>query len=157
MLFSCRFPGLREVASYFLKFPSFGSGFFLLGMFLDSFFFGWVGDGFRVFCPAYPPLSVGAGLGNPATHLWHRTRFRSCELGLGSSSRVPCYFSFRPTDPPPARELGAIWITLTTPAGEQDRLVSCVNTFAFPSALSRPTHVAGDMAMAFVDDLFLPL
>ena len=29
--------------------------------------------------------------------------------------------------------------------------------FAFPSALSRPTHVAGGMAMAFVDDSFLPL
>ena len=41
-----------------------GSGLFLLGVFLGRlfvFFLGLVGDGFRVFCPAYPPRSV-AGL-----------------------------------------------------------------------------------------------
>ena len=29
-----------------------------------------------------PPLSVGAGLSNRATHLWHITRFPSCRLGF---------------------------------------------------------------------------
>ena len=73
----------------------FGSFFFLLGVFLVCFFLGWVGDGFCVFCPAYPPLSAGAGLGDRATHLWHRTRLQSCGLGLGGSWRIPWYFSSR--------------------------------------------------------------
>ena len=56
---------------------------------------------FAYFVRPAPPLSVGAGLGNRATHLWHRTRFRSCGLGvLGGSWRISCHFSSRPTDPP---------------------------------------------------------
>ena len=77
-------------------------------------------------------LSVGAGLGNRATHVWHSTRFRSCGLGSGGSRRIPCYFFSHLPIPPAARELGALWITLTTPTctGEQDRLVF-VLTFRF--------------------------
>ena len=45
-------------------------------------------------------LRVGAGLGNRATPLWHRTRFRSFGLGLGGFWRFPCFFPSRLADPP---------------------------------------------------------
>ena len=90
---------------------------------------GLVGVGICAFCPAHPRLSVGAGLGNRATHLWPRTRFQSCGLGFGGSWRLPCYFSFR------------FWYSL----------------FAFPYIFLAFPPVAGGMTMAFVDDFFLPL
>ena len=47
-------------------------------------------------CPTPPPLSVGTGLGNRATHLRDRTRFQSSRLGfLCDSWHLPCYFSSR--------------------------------------------------------------
>ena len=39
----------------------------------------------------------------------------------------------------------------------QDRLAFLCKPFAFPQTLSRPTPLAGGMAMAFVDDLYLSL
>ena len=84
---------------------------------------------FAYFVLPNPPLSVGVGLDNRATHLWPRTRFQSRGLGLGGSWRLPCYFSSR------------FWCSL----------------FAFPCIFLASPPVAGSMAMAFVDDLFLPL
>ena len=49
---------------------------------------------FAYFVLHTPLLSVGAGLGDRATHLWHRTRFQSCGLGSGGSWRLPCFFLF---------------------------------------------------------------
>ena len=77
-------------------------------------------------CLPPPPLSVGAGLGNRATHfLWHRTRFQSCRLGfplfldifgvmfssrfLYSLFAFPCIFPA----PPPLRVLWR-WFSLAT-------------------------------------------
>ena len=85
------------VVSYFLTISGFsGQGFFLLGMFLVYFSRARSGD----FALPTPRPSVGAGLGNRATHLWFRTRFRNCGLELGGSWRIPWYISSRPTDPP---------------------------------------------------------
>ena len=59
--------------------------------FLLFFFLGRVGDTvFAYFVMPTPPLSVGVGLGNPATHLRQRTHFRSFGLGLGGVWRAPC-------------------------------------------------------------------
>ena len=73
-----------------------------------------------------PPRSVsGLVCVNRGTYLWRRTRFGSFGLGLGGSCRISCYFPSRPADPPPVRELGAIWINMTTHTGVQDRLAFC--------------------------------
>ena len=104
----------------FLTFSEFSGRVFLSARYVPLvwFFLGWVGGGFRVSCPAYPPpraLSVGAGLGSRATHLWHRTRFRSCGLGLGGSVgvfRVSFFFSAYRCPPPPARDRPTRYPTL---------------------------------------------
>ena len=62
-------------------FRVFGSGFFLLGVFLVRFSLAWLGMVLAYFDLPTLPLSVGAGLGNRATYLWHRARFQSCGLG----------------------------------------------------------------------------
>ena len=67
-------------------FQVFGSGVFLAGVFLVClcFFLGLAGHCFTSILSCLPPpLSVGAGLGNRVTHLWHRARFQSCRLGFG--------------------------------------------------------------------------
>ena len=84
---------------------------------------------FAYFVLPTPPLGVGAGLGNRATHLWFRTRFQSCGLGLGGSWRLPYYFL----------------------------LVFAIHFSLSHASSSAPPPVAGDMAMAFVGDFFLPL
>ena len=101
-------------------------GVLLLGLFRACFSRAGLGVFFAYSVLPTPPLSVGAGVGNRATHLWHRTRFRSCGLGFRWFLAYSVLFYFRPTDPPPARELGAIWITMPTPTVKQDRPV-CVN------------------------------
>ena len=45
------------------------------------------------------PSSVGAGLGNRATHLWHRTRFRSYGLWWFMAYSVLSLFFVLPTPP----------------------------------------------------------
>ena len=116
---------------YFLTFPSFrvrrGSARCVMVCLLSRARLGMV---FAFFILLTPPLSVGAGLGNRATHLWHRTHFQSCGLGLGGSWRIPCYFCSR------------FWYSL----------------FAFPLLVffALPPVESG-IAMAFVDGLFLPL
>ena len=65
----------------------------------------------------------------------------------------PCY---RPTDRPPARELGAIWITLTTPTGEQERL-DFVLSFRVSVDTFSPYPRCGWHGDGFVGNLFLPL
>ena len=55
--------------------------------------------------------------------------------------------------PPPARELRAILIKLTTPTGEQYRLRFNVHVLLFHAL---PT-LRGGMPMAFVDGVFLSL
>ena len=77
-----------------------------------------------------PPLSVGAGLGNRATQWWHRTRFQSCGLGWVV--------------------LGVFRVIFLPVFGIHFSLFFLYNSLAFPP-------VAGGMATAFVDDLFLPL
>ena len=119
------------MGSYFFTFSEFSDRGFSARFAPCLFFLGWMGMIFAYFVLPTPSLSVGAGLGNRVPHLWHKIRFRSCRLDLSGSWRIPCYFSSCPTDSPPARELGAIWITLTTPTGEQDRLVFCVNISLF--------------------------
>ena len=61
---------------------------------------------FAYFVLPTPPLSVGAGLGNRVTHLWHRTRFRSFGLGLGGLWRIPCYFRSSSCQSPPPSGAG---------------------------------------------------
>ena len=46
------------------------------------FSWAWLGTIFAYFVLPTPPPSAGAGLGNRATHLWHRTRFHSCGLDM---------------------------------------------------------------------------
>ena len=89
----------------------FGSGFFYSVCFSPSLFklcLALVGEGFVAFFVLLipPPLSVGAGPGNRASRLWHRTRFRS--FGLGSSGSglkwfvaYPVLFSFLDLPIPP--------------------------------------------------------
>ena len=125
--FFCCFPGLRGVVFYFLTFSELSGRGFSARYVPGLFCWAGLGTGFAYFVLPTPPLSVGAGLGNRATHLWLRTRLRSCGLGLGGSWSIPCYFLLVLPNPPPAREVGAIWITLITPTGEQDRLVVCAN------------------------------
>ena len=82
---------------------------------------------FAYFVLRTPPLSVGAGLGHRATHLWIRTRFQSYGLGLGGSWRLLSFFY-------------SSWvISLRFPR----------NSLAFPP-------VACGMATACVEYLFLP-
>ena len=142
---------------YFSAFSEFKDrAFFLLGTFLVCFVSAGLGIVFVYFVLLTPVLSVGAGLGNRATQVWHRTRFRSCRLGLGGSWRIPCYFSSRPTDLPP---LGSWGRSLSN----QEHLLGnrtasfFVSSFRFPVGTFSPYPIAGGMAMAFVDDLFLPL
>ena len=113
-------------------FRVFGSGFFLSGVFLVCLFsLSLVWDGFCVFCPAYPPAQCrGWSVGNRATHLWHRTRFQSYRLGFRWFLTCPALFFFS----------------------------FLIFTFHFSMHLPRLLPpVAGDMAMAFIDDFFLPL
>ena len=42
---------------------------------------GW-GWPLRILSCLPHPLSVGAGLGNGATHVWHKARFQKCTLGF---------------------------------------------------------------------------
>ena len=94
-IFACRFRGRWGVVLHFLTCAEFS------------------GMGFTFFVLPTPPLTVGVGLGNRTTHLWHRIRFRSFGLGLGDLWRIPLYFPCFCRFPP-AREPGAIWIELTT-------------------------------------------
>ena len=98
MFFARRFPGLWGVVFLLVDvFRVFGSGFYwqVCCWVLCFFFLSWVGDSFRVFLSCLPhPLSVGAGLGNRATHLWLRTRFPSCRLGFRCFLTSSVLFSF---------------------------------------------------------------
>ena len=134
---------LEALDTFFLVvFPDFGRWFFcamcfwFVCLFVRLFVFlfvclSWAALEmiFAYFVLPAPSLSVGAGQGNQATHLWHRTRFQSCGLGLGGSWRLPCDFSSR------------VWYSL----------------LAFPCIFLVFPPVAGGWAMALVDDLFLPL
>ena len=139
--------------------------FFGLGLFCSSacswYCFLGLGWGWflRILSFLPPPPSVGVGLGNRPTHLWHTAIFPELRAGFRRFLAYSLLFCFSSYRPPFGSSWGAIRITLTTPTGQQDRLVSCVIIFFFPKTqtLSRPTHVAGDMAMAFVEDSFLPL
>ena len=102
-------------------FRVFGSDFFLAGVFSSCFcfFLGLIGDGFRVFCPAYPPRSVSGLVWviSRATHLWHRTRFQSCRLSFRfpvvlDIFRVIFLFVFPLPRPPPSR-VTRRWFSLT--------------------------------------------
>ena len=102
-------------------------------MFLVCFSWAGLGMVFAYSALLSPSLSsVEAGLGrNRVTHLWHRKRFRSCGLGFKwLLAYSVLFFSSSNRPPPPARELGVIWITLTIPTGAQDRLVFVI-TFHF--------------------------
>ena len=97
--FPRRFPGLwGGWFFYLLTFSEIsGRGVFCSVSFWFVFDFLGLGWGWflRILSCLPPPLSVGAGLGNRATHLWHRRRFQSCGLGLGGSWRIPCHVSYR--------------------------------------------------------------
>ena len=92
---------------------------FLTGVFLGCLLvclsWAWLGMVFAYSVLPTPPLSVGAGLGNRATHLWHRTRFPSSRLGFrclltssvifffSSFFYVPFSLSLHLPRPPPSR------------------------------------------------------
>ena len=74
-------------------------------------------------CPP-PPLSAGAGLGDPTALLWHRTRFLSCWAVFGV---VLAHFVL-PT-PPPLGAGGDLGI-LATPTVAKNSVTSCFLFFS---------------------------
>ena len=111
-----------------------GRFFLLAGVFLgclfECFSWAWLGMFFAYSVLPTPPLSVGAGLGNRATHLWHRTRFPSSRLGfrcLLTSSVIFFFSSF------------------------------FMFPFHFPCIFLAPPPSRVTWRWFFVDDFFLPL
>ena len=85
-----------DLGGWFFDFSTFsefsGRVFFCSVCFLSIFSWAGLGVVLAYFVLPTPPLSDGAGLGNRATRLWHRTRSQSCRLGLGRSWRIPRFF-----------------------------------------------------------------
>ena len=128
--------------------------------------------------PCRPPRSVSGlvwVIGPLLCHTGHVSGVLGFGLGLGGLWRIPCYFPsssclsspardiglppcmIMSTPPPPTRGPGAIWTKLTTHthAGAQERLAFCANHSLFRRQLPAPPPLAGGMATASVDDLFL--
>ena len=93
------------------------------------FSWAWSGTGFGHFLFPTPRPQCRGCLGSRATHSWHIARFQSCRLGFGVVLDI-----FR-----------VVFV-----------LVSRL-TCRFSMQLPRPSPVAGDMEMVFVDDFLLPL
>ena len=78
-------------------------------------------------------------------------------LGLDVFCCIPCYFPSRLADRPPALgSWGGVWIKLTTHTGARYRL-AFVPALHFSVDIFSPYPLAGGIAMAVVDDLFLSL
>ena len=96
-------------------------------------------------------LSAGCGLGNRATHLWHRI------VGF------PCYFLFRPAHSDGAGGDLGIWLSGISFFGDLISVrppslrlvVALLRFFAFRLHILVPHPLAGDMAVVFVVDVFL--
>ena len=98
---------------------------------LQFFFLGRVGDVFCVFSSCRLPRSV-SGLVWALGPLIYGTGHVSGVLVLVYVVLgMFVLFSFSSCRPPPARELGMIWIKLTTNTGELDRLAFCANLSLF--------------------------
>ena len=93
-------------------------------MFLVCHSWAWLGMFLSIFSCLPPPQCRGWS-GSSGPSLFAQETFPELWAGFRCSWRLPCYVSSRPADPLPARELGAIWITLTIPTEElKNRTVS---------------------------------
>lgn len=123
----------------------------------DLIFLGRSGDVFLRIRPADPTADYrgwSGYLGGRVFHLWHRTRFRSFWSGFRLFMAYSVLVSLFVLPTPPVREPGAIWVILTFQTGAQHRLTFGANLSLFRRLFLAPTPLAGDMAIAFIDDLF---
>ena len=154
---------LSSTLLLFFTFQEFSGRSFSVRYVPDLIFLGWIEDGFCVFCPADPSaqcrgriqaIGPAHSIVTPTGHVSRVLVWVQVFLGVLSVTLLLA----SPIPPPFGSWERSGQIDMVTHTGARDRLAFRLSSSIFFSyTLSSPPPLAGDMAMAFVDDLFLSL
>ena len=148
------------MVSHTLEFPIFRVGVILLvGVFLVLFSWAGLGMVFAYFVLPTPPAQCRGWSGKSAHSFVAHSHFSGVAGWVQEVLGVFLVVLLLVLPTPIWEQLGCDQgnINNTYWATRPSRLLCYHFFFPKTQTLSRPTHVAGDMAMAFVEDSFLPL